>query len=191
MLVAEGVSLPNGFFRPATTVLGAVVLLIGAFDKWLWRLRIVHPWFVAAPNLQGTWKGEVLSTWADPTTGKPLPPIESYLAIRQSFSTIRVRLITRDSTSDLLVGNLTRLQEGGFSIVGTFLNVPRILVRNTSPIHRGSLVLNVRNNTRPVLEGDYWTDRLTCGELHFTARSFKLFENFEQATKATFKKMAL
>ena len=45
------------------------VLISFVFTKWLWRLRLFRGWMVRVPDLQGTWDGELLSTWVDPATG--------------------------------------------------------------------------------------------------------------------------
>jgi hypothetical protein len=190
MLILEGVSIPSAFFKPGSTVLGALVLLMGAFERWIWRWPILHPWFVSEPDLQGTWRGEVHSSWVDPATGERLSPIEAFLVIKQTFSTIRIRLLTQDSSSELLAGSLITNQEDAFLIVGTFLNVPRILVRDISPIHHGTIMLNVRGETNPTLEGGYWTDRLTRGELNFSARSKKQHGTFNHAASAMSKRAA-
>lgn len=34
------------------SILGGLILL---FDQWLWRLPILHPWFVPSPHLLGEW----------------------------------------------------------------------------------------------------------------------------------------
>lgn len=188
LLVLQGASLPEGFFRPASTVLGTVVLIIGAFDRWIWRWPFLHPWFVGIPNLEGTWKGEILSDWADPQTGQQILPIEAFLAVRQTFSSIRLYLITRSSSSELLAGSIVQNPDGTHTIFGTYRNTPRISERSVSSIHHGAVRLNVRGKQRPILDGDYWTDRLTRGELRFESRTRALHYDFDQAAAANYRR---
>lgn len=133
MLIVQGVSVSAAWFRPFSIVVGAMVLLILAFDRWLWKWRALHPWFVSKPNLQGTWKGELISSWVKQQSSEPVPPIEAYVVIKQTFSSIRLRLITKESHSDCLVASICDDAGGTQSIVGTYLNTPKTLQREGSP----------------------------------------------------------
>src|SRR5262245_38983822 len=53
--VAGGLPFNNELFIKASTISAVVGACVLAFDRWLWRLPILHPWFVAAPNLSGKW----------------------------------------------------------------------------------------------------------------------------------------
>lgn len=57
-------------------------------------------------------------------------------------------------------------------------------MREISPIHYGGLLLGIEGNPPCYLEGHYWTDRKTKGELRFKKLSRKIFENFTQASLA-------
>ncbi len=74
----------------ATTVVVTAALL---FDLWLWKLPFLHDWFVKRPVIVGTWKVVIRSKWIDPTTGLTRAPIEGYMVIRQTFSTLSLRLL--------------------------------------------------------------------------------------------------
>ena len=92
-----------------------------------------------------------------------------------------VRLVTLESGSGSLSANLFADSEGLFTLASTYRNTPRISVREHSPISNGGMLLHVRGKPIHRLEGEYWTDRQTKGEMEFTARSEKLAEDFQQA----------
>ncbi|MBP6858991.1 MAG: hypothetical protein KBC33_04165, partial [Candidatus Pacebacteria bacterium] len=78
----------------------SIYVIIGIiFTKWLWRLKFLQSWLIKIPDLQGTWRGELKSDWIDPKTGKGIDPIPMVLVIRQTFSSIKCTLMTKESTS--------------------------------------------------------------------------------------------
>ncbi len=188
LLVVDGVSVSLTWFRPLTAVTGVLVLFLAIFDRWAWRLPVLYPWFVSTPDIQGTWKGEIISTWTDPNTGSRIPPLRAFMVIRQTFSSIRMQLISTDSSSELLGGALHRDIDGNHKIMGTYRNTPRLLRRDVSPIHYGSIMMDVIGSPPYKLAGDYWTDRDTKGELYFSERRSELFRDFKSADEAYSKK---
>ena len=127
LLLIDGVTVTAHWFRPFSSVVGTMVVLLLGFEKWGWRWKVLHPWFVSQPNIQGTWKGELTSLWTDPATRKGRDPIEVYLVIKQTLSSIRVRLITKESQSDCLVASMQ---------VRRIRWLERILIRQKSPSER-------------------------------------------------------
>ncbi len=188
LLFIEGVSVSPAFLKPLSTVLGTLILILSFFDKWAWHLPFLHPWFVSIPDLRGTWKGQIISTWIDPKTGTRIPIIPAYFVIRQTFSSVQIRLITSQSSSELLAGNIVRDIDGIYKVLGIYVNKPKLLNRDVSPIHHGGLLLHIQGNPPHSLSGQYWTDRDTKGELHFSERSRKLYSDFEDADKGLYKK---
>ena len=51
------------------------------------------------PDLQGTWEGELQSTWINPETKQGIPPLKMVLVIRQSFSSVSCTMFTKESES--------------------------------------------------------------------------------------------
>lgn len=190
LLIFHGVALPSGFFEPASAVVGAVVLILGVFDRWAWRWRLFHPWFVSTPDLNGTWKGQLLSSWTDPKTGSGKNGVEVYLVVRQTLSAVQARLITRESTSELLAGQIIQNGAGLHVLIGMYRNIPKMLQRKDSPIHHGGILLSVHGEPPHALDGEYWTDRDTKGELRFTTKIGKLFYDFDSASCATFEEIS-
>jgi hypothetical protein len=180
LLILNGQSVSFDLLKPFSTVAGALGVAALAFDRWIWRWRYLHPWFVSTPNLHGTWSGQLVSDWKR-EDGSHIPPIDVYLVVRQTLSTISIRLLTAESSSVLLGGTVTREVDGVERVMGIYLNTPDILRRNGSPIHHGGMMLQVQSHPPARLEGEYWTDRGTKGSLCFTARSDKLLQSFGEA----------
>lgn len=180
MLLLQGVALEASYLRPYSFAVGAVILCFLAFDRWLWRLKPVAR-MAGRPVLRGTWKGLLTSTWIDPTTSKQVSPLDVFLVVRQTYSTISMSLVTAESTSTSLVGSLDAPRHGVPTVSATYRNTPRLLLQNRSRIHHGALVLEVHGSPAARLTGSYWTDRDTKGELTFDGRSSKLHTDYASA----------
>ena len=180
LLLLEGAPVPSTFFDPLSKVAAALVLALTAFDKLLWRL-FPRSW-VKVPNIAGTWEVDLQSNWIDPTTGQVVGVIEGFLIVRQTYSTVQARLVTKESQSHQLAASLIRA--GGdedHSLVAVYRNEPKILLRNKSAIHFGALVLQVPSPSETTLYGEYWTDRTTCGQLSGRNKQRKRFSTFGEA----------
>jgi hypothetical protein len=180
-MILAGISITSDFFRPFSFVVGVVGILLLLFDKWLWKLPVIHSLFVPFPDVSGTWKGQIISSWKDEKTGEQRKPIDAFLVIYQTFSTLNLRMITKESKSDLLSGNIIQNQVGPDRIAGIYNNIPNVLVRNKSPIHYGGLLLEIHYREKPILEGEYWTDRDTKGILRFDKRMKNTCDDFNSA----------
>lgn len=184
LLLLDGAVLPPDFFRPLSSAVTVFMVLFVAFDKWLWRARFLHPWFVATPDLQGTWTGTVLSARVDPATGRKRHPISAYLVVRQSYSEIRLRLFTKESVSEMLAGEVTTSADGTHEILSIYRNVPWQPYRETSPIHLGGLRFSVEGQPPHSLRGEYWTDRQSHGEARFGRLTVSQVTSFEEGQRA-------
>jgi hypothetical protein len=188
LLLVKGIPLTKALFEPYSDVAGILVLILAIFDKWAWHWKVFHPWLLSTPYIEGSWKGIIKSNWINPETGKVIDPIDSYLIIRQKFSTIHARLITEESSSEPLTGDLIKNPDETWQFVGAYRNTPKILIRERSPIHHGTIMLQIKEQPPTSLEGDYWTDRNTQGEIVFTGYNRKKFHGFSSASKAKFVK---
>lgn len=172
-LVLEGIPVSITFFSPFGRVLSIILLLLAAFDKWAWRWRIFRGWFVHDPDLNGIWKGRFESNWTNPETGEVSSPKDARIIVSQTYSAIHIRLETDESDSELLSGGLIQKSDGTYQLLGVYRNTPRLLGRERSPIHHGSLLLDIVGNPPTALRGEYWTDRQTQGEIRFEERSMR------------------
>ncbi|GMV19521.1 MAG: hypothetical protein AMXMBFR56_77450 [Polyangiaceae bacterium] len=181
MLVFEGVALNGTWFGPFSTVVGVLVLLLAAFDLWAWRLRILHGWFVPRPDLRGTWRVELQSDWKDPVTDAVIGPIVAYLVVRQTFSSLSIRMLTAESASELVAAEINKAGDGTYRLAAVYRNEPKLSVRDRSPIHYGALVLDVQGDPVKDLAGYYWNDRGSRGEVRTLERDDSIAGSFKEA----------
>jgi hypothetical protein len=170
-------------FSYVVTGLSAALVL---WERWLWAWPVFHPWLTSQPDLRGTWKGMLVSDWIDPHTQQHRLPTEVYYVIRQTYSTIDIRMLTVESMSESLSGNVFSDKVGVYKLAVTYRNIPRLLERARSPVHHGGALLNLIGKPIHKLDGEYWTDRDTGGELTFTVRTRKIVHDFEEATRQEF-----
>src|SRR5262249_26319552 len=55
-----------------------VLMAVGVFVGYAWKLPIFRKWLVPFPDLNGTWQGTIQTTWRDPQTNQipgPIPVI--------------------------------------------------------------------------------------------------------------------
>jgi hypothetical protein len=102
LLFVEGVTLKPSYLKPFSLTVAVVILILLAFERWLWRIPPVAK-ALHRPVLRGTWKGQLKSNWIDPRTGQEIEPIDIFLLVRQTYSTVSLRLMTQESTSRSLV----------------------------------------------------------------------------------------
>jgi hypothetical protein len=151
LLVINGVAVSGTWFRPFSTVVGVLLILLAIFDLWAWRLRVLRGWFVPRPDIRGTWQIELHSNWKDPITSEGIAPISAYLAVRQTFSTLSLRMVTAESSSELVSGDITKAADGTYRLGAVYRNEPKLNVRDRSPIHYGAIVLDVQGDPAKVV----------------------------------------
>jgi hypothetical protein len=182
-LIVTGVVLPpqaSKLFAPVGLVTGFTLLLLAVLNCHLWRWRLVHKLLGAAPDMQGTWKGEIRSQWLNPQTGENPPPIECYMVVRQTLSEISIKVFTMESASDTLATSII-IENGSHQILATYRNTPDLKHRNRSPIHFGGFLLHIIGCPPQTLKGHYWTDRNTQGEICVSHPKANLAESFDTA----------
>ncbi len=185
MLIIDGVNVQVSWLRHITTTASILLLILAAFDRWLWKSPLLNGWFAKRPDINGTWKVIIQTNWVNPKTQQVLGPITGYMAVRQTFSTLSMRLMTGESNSKLRADKIVESNDGTFQIVGVFINQPLLHLRgNRSEIHNGALILDIRGIPPQSLDGHYWTDRNTRGTMSFVAKEKKIFSTFDEANAA-------
>lgn len=180
--VIEGQPL-SGVARPLGAAVSAASLFVVAFDAYLWRAPGVRL-FVALPYIGGTWRGTLTSQWIDPDTETGIPPDpDVYLVVRQTYWSVSARLFTRESKSHTILARVDGDAHGVFGLYALYRNTPRASVRQRSPIHHGALMLDISGTPPNCLEGFYWTDRRTMGEVSFRDRFRQLVNDHEAARR--------
>lgn len=169
-------------FAPIGAASSVASLLVLAFDHFLWRLPRVGRKLSKRPDLRGTWRGRLASNWENPETGQRIDPDpEVYLVVRQTFWSVTANLITKESKSCSTTATLEDDGCGQYQFVAQYRNTPRASVRERSEVHHGSFKLDIGGEPVDRLEGYYWTDRNTMGELEFDRRSGKAVDSFTHA----------
>lgn len=160
-------------------VVTAYVVLSFIFTTWLWKWRIFKGWLIPYPNLNGTWRGELKSTWINPETNEGVPPIPVLIVIKQSFEHISCVMFTAESESFSTTAQINEDDDSGILRLSyNYSNTSKATIRHRSEIHNGAAILKVVTVPKPVLEGEYWTGRKTTGEISVSLISRKHYQKF-------------
>jgi hypothetical protein len=158
---------------PAVAVAGAGLWL---FDRYAWRWPGIRK-LVGRPVLHGTWHGELASDWVDLQTAQRIPPDpDVFLVVRQRFWQVSVRLLTKESASVSQLANFKTDADGVHHLIYVYANTPRPEVRYRSELHYGAVVLGAPQRRSDGLEGHYFTDRKTRGEMRLRRHYKQLVE---------------
>jgi hypothetical protein len=173
-------TLTPSLLKPLSIVTTAVLYAVMAFDLWLWKLPWLH-WFVKRPVIDGIWKVEIRSNWKDPSTGAQISPVDGYMVVRQTLSTLSMRLLTTESSSELVGTEIVCSADGIYCVSGVYRNEPRFEVRDRSAMHYGAVWLKISDRPPKQLSGHYWTDRKTAGEIYLSDQRSKKLQTFESS----------
>lgn len=183
-LVKSGVHLDQKMFEPLPSVAGVVLIIAGVFDRYLWHWRIWRPWLVQRPDVRGTWRSNLAPLADSNSDGAASAAREVFFVIRQTFSTLSVRLLTDESTSRSLSADVCRSDDGLYRLLVVYSNEPKLAVRERSPMHLGAMSLDVHGDEVSSLTGHYWTDRRSKGEVRCLERTRATFTDFDSARAA-------
>lgn len=122
------------------------------------------------------------SLWIDPNTGKGIEPKTAYIVVRQTASLVSVKLLTDESMSSSTLAAVS-VPDGTAVLDYLYLNRPKTRVEHRSRMHHGSTVLDIVGNPAKRLDGRYWTDRDSRGELSFADRSKKIADDYLDAVE--------
>jgi hypothetical protein len=183
-LFVQGQALHASFLKPLSAVTTVVIWIAIAFDLYLWKWPIFR-WLVKRPAVDGSWRVELQSNWINPATNEGIPPIEAFMIITQTLSTLTMRLMTPESTSKLVGAEIVCAPDKIYCISGVYHNEPAYSVRYRSEIHYGGLNLQIAEDDKTTITGHYWTDRKTAGTMTLTERSSKKYQSYS-AAKAGF-----
>jgi len=169
LLWLSGEDVSTSWTRFATGATVVVVVLEGVYERWAWGW--LSGSLTGRPDLRGTWRGTLTTHWVDPKTGLGPGPKPCYIVIHQTASTERVTLLTDESKSTSSASEVVK-SGSGWSLRYLYGNEPQIAVDHRSNAHNGAVVLTTDSEAK-TLEGHYWTDRNSRGELAFGERSKK------------------
>lgn len=147
-------------------VVSIYVILHFIFTTWLWRAPILQGWLILTPVIQGTWSGTIETTWIDPKTNKQPPPISVFMAIRQTNYSMSIIMFTEESQSTSLAAQFSISEDGGTKVLSyNYQNTPSAVIRDQSQVHAGAATLRLSTKPTLRLDGEYWTDRKTTGQI--------------------------
>jgi hypothetical protein len=113
------------YVEPVGTIASVLALLVVAWDGLLWRMPILNR-VARVPNIRGTWRGTLRSSWVDPDTGRtPEPNDDVYLVVRQTYWGVSSQLMTSESRSQSVTGAVMNVGDGQYSLVCVYQNVAR------------------------------------------------------------------
>ena len=189
VLFFQGTAVSWDHARPFSIVVSSLVGLGLLFEFVLWRQPWLHGWFVKRPDLRGTWRVELQSSFVSPETKERVPLIVCYMGVKQTLSTLKMHLITSESESWFIADRVRLSPNGnGFQVIGVYTNEPNVHLRDEriSEMHQGAIIIETHgSNLRPsTLTAKYWTDRKTTGTMDFTARISEIFTRFADADRA-------
>jgi hypothetical protein len=160
----------------------AVALLTLAYEHYIWRWSPVRK-ITGVPLLAGTWRGTITSSYAQPG-GSATAPIPAAARITQTASRITITVLTAESSSLSRHARLARLPDQRWSLSWLYDNTPRVAVRPRSERHCGSAEATVSRGNGHILVGDFFTDRLTRGEIRLDEWSPTAYGSAEAAQRA-------
>ncbi|QXZ80549.1 hypothetical protein [Rhizobium sp. L51/94] len=175
-----GIELTWQLVKPYSLTLFVLTTGWAAFNRYLWKQWPVSI-FCGVPNLNGTWRVELQSSYRDPISGAPAGVTYGYAAIRQNFSALSIRLMTAQAESFLVTYSFTRHNDGCFRLYGVYQSDPEILQRGAaSQIHYGSFQYKILKDSRQ-MSGYYWTDRNTNGSITLHNKVGAYFDSYTLA----------
>jgi hypothetical protein len=187
LLVLAGAAGQFAQVSQVTSIVPAMLAGAALFERYGWRWSRLHPWPIRMPVIRGTWRGLLTSLWVDPKTGERPAPKTAYLTVAQTLTTVSVRLHTDESASEQLAGIVEiRKGTGERIVIWTYMNTPRMDLREGSRPHYGGALLTIFGEPPGRLEGEYWTDRASKGALVMRGYSPLIADSFEQAQSLDF-----
>ncbi|MGE0843222.1 hypothetical protein [Pseudonocardia sp.] len=168
VLYFAGVRLDGDIKRILAYLPSLAVLILVIWDTFLWRLPLLWR-STARPRIDGLW-----SVVLHPTAESHIPeggdrgPIEAFAAISQTYWSVSVRLLTRESMS-LTRSHFWDRTNGSDTEWLTFVydNSPMQRHRARSARHLGTCSLRPGNRRPSTMAGTYFTDRYTQGDMTF------------------------
>lgn len=165
------------FIKILPTVISIDVVLFSVFAKWGWKWQLFRGWLVRFADLNGTWLGQANSDWIDPSTRKGISPIPVMLTIKQTFLSISCVSRTAEMESHSYAESFVIDEEKQLKALAFFsTNTPINSVRYRNPAHDTAAYLRIIEKPERKLQGCYWTQHNTTGEVTLKFYSKELLE---------------
>lgn len=179
LLMVSGLQMPGIGAKLLGSMPLVILLLFAAFDHFVWKWRWVLP-FVKRPYIEGTWKGQLTSYRRDPETDKKITSVHDVVVvIDQTFTDVRITLMTKESKSRSIVSELISQGENDWVLFYQYDNTPKLQYRDKSAIHRGGSSIDIPGRLPETLYNEYWTNRESKGTFDLTLVSRAKVSTFE------------
>lgn len=147
-----------------------------AFTTWLWRWKKLQGWLIPFPDLNGTWQGEIQTTWKD-SEGNTPGPILTVLTIKQTFGRLSCVMRTEEMESHSYLEGFCIDKDAQIRrLCYSYTSRPKATLRGRSTPHDGTMLLNIIGSPVRKLQGEYWTQRRTTGSVTLSYRTRKLLD---------------
>lgn len=169
ILFSLGYSLPSWARFLVSFLPTIAVILVVVWDLWIWRLPGLQR-LTRRPDLRGTWR---VSLTPHPDSAIPdggnRGPIDAFLEVKQSYWDIHLRLYTDQSSSKSSATSwLPTFESDVDSLTFAYLNTPKVSESHRSMRSAGACDLNPTSLKPEEVEGTYFTDRFTKGDMVLT-----------------------
>lgn len=136
-------------------------VLVVVFINFAWKWNIFKGWLVPFPNLNGCWNGFIKSSYKNACSEIPIK-----VKIKQTFLHIQVGFQSEESKSNSIVAAFNIDKDRGIvQLCYSYQNDPKATLQEKSPIHYGSVILDIDEDNNS-MSGQYWTTRNTTGEMY-------------------------
>ncbi len=144
------------------SIFGLYLLFYGVYDQWLWKFNRWGIRFSAIPDLAGTWSGQIKTTF------DPERIINAVISIEQTWSKIRIRLRTAESSSRSTTAAIFCRDHYEAGLHYSYVNDPKATVTETMVMHKGSARFELPEDGK-TLQGKYdaGRGRSQSGDMNF------------------------
>ena len=139
-------------FGYAGEAIGITTFIAILYEKLLWRYDRTLDW----PVLYKKYEGIIKSNYDSKDR-------EITLTVKQSLFSVFVFLTTKESRSKAITADIIN-RDGEYILCYSYLNRPKVEIRERSEIHYGTSILSIGEKSQ-TLEGEYYTDRNTAGDI--------------------------
>jgi SMODS-associating 2TM, beta-strand rich effector domain len=161
------------------TVVSIDLVFVALFIKIIWKWRIFRTWLVTFPNMNGTWKGSIHSTWIDPSVQRTPSDIPAILTIRQTFPRISCVMRTAEMTSRSIAADFIIDEDNQLKRLTYIYDcAPMATKRDRSAQHLGTMIFDITEKPEMKISGEYWTGRKTTGIIDMTFWKKERMESF-------------
>lgn len=141
------------FLGAASEVIAVTLILMGAYNCFLWRLNPLEK----TPKLMGTYKGHIEYNYNGESSSK-----DTKVIIKQTLLSIKVQITTNEITSNTIVGNLV-VENDNYVLYYIYITNPKSKYSKENPMQHGTCRLVQQDKN--TLVGTYWTSRQTIGDM--------------------------